>query len=785
MIIEKISINSFGALRDMTLEFSETVNIIEGENESGKSTLAAFIKYMLYGFPGEGSPSALDERSKRLNWETKVAQGSMTVKAKGKRYLISRSTVLASSAPHRTYKEECSIIDLDSGTPAFGKMPAGEVFFGVDRELFENTAFVGQIGDARINEGSVKESIENILFSGSETLNTKRAMDKISDKMEVLLHTSGVGGTIYDISARQTELEEKLRASDEDNKKILAKEAELFEVREKRAAAVERQEKLTELETCYKNVMLIQNFDRLHELETEAEAKNEVYREFIAENTMLGFVPDEEYLAEIRLARRNVNDAYNGLVDAEGNYNKEKSAVGITNEIEGAIRLSEDMGGEDEVLTGATAHYKRGIQSLAGGILALAVGIIASVVALVNIGALAPNPLNSIPYGYAVAIVVISAIIGVLGLGAAGYLAYRAVYHRRGLDAIKEKLSTPTFDDLKAKLAVIAEAREKRDTLIRDTENARMGFENAKARFAGAKRVLTEIISRWGAAPDDDDDGDFLDEFEDKVSAFLSEKNRLFTEKETVDLTVKEIRRTLADKSEIDIRAQVSPLKRKALASIKQEEIIDGIAECRAQIAEQDKLSFDIENELAALKLRAKDPGELYAKIQLLDTRLDELRARHKAYYLAHKTLENAGERLRGEISPRLGEYSTKLMEIMTNRKYTDISVDGGLKVTFKTPDGEKKSVDFLSGGTQDLTYISVRMALIDMLYTENPPICFDESFAHQDNVRAHSMMKAIAHLSEEKYQSFIFTCRAREAALAKEMNCGAQSLKLSASSDI
>ena len=50
MIIERIEIKSFGQLTDTTLEFSDTINIIEGQNEAGKSTIAAFIKYMLYGF---------------------------------------------------------------------------------------------------------------------------------------------------------------------------------------------------------------------------------------------------------------------------------------------------------------------------------------------------------------------------------------------------------------------------------------------------------------------------------------------------------------------------------------------------------------------------------------------------------------------------------------------------------------------------------------------------------------------------------------------------------------
>jgi hypothetical protein len=42
-------------------------------------------------------------------------------------------------------------------------------------------------------------------------------------------------------------------------------------------------------------------------------------------------------------------------------------------------------------------------------------------------------------------------------------------------------------------------------------------------------------------------------------------------------------------------------------------------------------------------------------------------------------------------------------------------------------------------------------------------------------------MMKSLAHLSEEGYQSFVFTCRGREGALALELAKGAEVFKLSA----
>ena len=126
MIIEKIEIRSFGLIKDMTLEFSPTVNVIEGQNEAGKTTIAAFIKYMLFGFDGVESDDKLSERRKRINWDTGIAEGSMVVRVKDKRYLITRSTTPTVKQDGRSaFKEESSIIDMESGATAFGKMPAG------------------------------------------------------------------------------------------------------------------------------------------------------------------------------------------------------------------------------------------------------------------------------------------------------------------------------------------------------------------------------------------------------------------------------------------------------------------------------------------------------------------------------------------------------------------------------------------------------------------------------------------------------------------------------------
>lgn len=768
MIIEKIVIKSFGPLTDVTLEFSDKLNIIEGQNEAGKSTIAAFIKYMLYGFEGSDSEEALMERRRRINWYTGTAQGSMLVRVNEKRYLISRSTTPTDNSARPTYKEESSIVDMENGTPAFGKLPAGEVFFGVDRELFDNTAFIGQISDSGINEDAVKASIENILFSGSERINHQRAVSRISDKMQALFHENGNGGAIFDLMNREAELEDRLAACEEDNRQILAKEAELHRIRARRAEAEDRLEKFHDLDSCYSNVMLIQTFDQLHALEEECDQKTEAYNSFIKENTKANFVPDEQYLTDLAVARKGVNEAYHALGEAQNAYTEQRNAVGITREIEGAIELSDTMGGEKAVQAKAEKLFfgqiKTGVAAGFGALVALS--------ALVFELIFASNP-DSLPK-------ILVGIGGGLALLAAGYMGYELWRSVKALGALRTQFGTETYQDLKGKLVVIGEARAKRDAIITATESAKQTALSARERYEAAQRTLTELILKWGEEPPVSELNEFLDALESKVRAFLTEKNALGEAKSEIEITVKEIRRTLADKSEIDVRAQVAPFRRKAMAGVNHDEIITGIAAAKAAIAEEDRLAFDVENELMLLKGRAGDPGEYYSRIRNVASRREALQNKHRAFCIAQAAIRGAADNLRAEISPRLGEYATRMMEIMTDKKYSAFDVSDGLKVFFRDPSGENKSVDFLSGGTRDMAYVAVRAALIDMLYTEKPPVCFDETFAHQDNVRARSMMKAIAKLADEGCQSFIFTCRGREATLATEQVPTAGVFKLS-----
>jgi uncharacterized protein YhaN len=87
------------------------------------------------------------------------------------------------------------------------------------------------------------------------------------------------------------------------------------------------------------------------------------------------------------------------------------------------------------------------------------------------------------------------------------------------------------------------------------------------------------------------------------------------------------------------------------------------------------------------------------------------------------------------------------------------VAVDVGGKVRIEEK-AVPHSLHYYSVGTADAVYVSLRLALIDMLYArQKPTLVFDDSFANFDEGRAAEMLKLLGKLSQ-KTQVLYFTCR-------------------------
>ena len=174
LTIEKIEINSFGKLKNAYLSLESGVNLLSAPNESGKSTLAAFIKFVFYGFSGARMQSITDNEKKLYTpWDGEVSEGNVTVTADGSRYTISRRC-LASG------KETVEVVNRATGKNEFiGEVP-GEVFFGVSEEVFARTLFFRQLTAPQSKDEILAERLRNIAISADEQVGTKKAVAELN-----------------------------------------------------------------------------------------------------------------------------------------------------------------------------------------------------------------------------------------------------------------------------------------------------------------------------------------------------------------------------------------------------------------------------------------------------------------------------------------------------------------------------------------------------------------------------------------------------------------------------
>ena len=68
MQIKNLQINNFGKLKNKNIELDNGINVIYGENESGKSTLLNFITSMFYGTSKNKNGNKISDFEKFLPW---------------------------------------------------------------------------------------------------------------------------------------------------------------------------------------------------------------------------------------------------------------------------------------------------------------------------------------------------------------------------------------------------------------------------------------------------------------------------------------------------------------------------------------------------------------------------------------------------------------------------------------------------------------------------------------------------------------------------------------------
>ena len=178
--------------------------------------------------------------------------------------------------------------------------------------------------------------------------------------------------------------------------------------------------------------------------------------------------------------------------------------------------------------------------------------------------------------------------------------------------------------------------------------------------------------------------------------------------------------------------------------------------------ASLEKHEGELERTLAGLYPGAENPAKLDDRLGSLKRERGILEKKLAAYKLASEKLAEASGNLRQRVSPKLAASAAKLLGHITGGRYRELGVGDKLELN-AAADGAMRPLEALSAGTRDAAYISLRIALIELLYLKcTPPLICDESFARLDDKRLGVILSLIGAWE----QSLVFTSNGRDGAL-------------------
>lgn len=742
MYIESIFIKRFGGLQNFSVNLSNQLNIIEGNNESGKTTVSAFIKFLFYGFKDKR------ERSLHMTWNSDNISGELVLSTANGRFRIERECTAGGV-------DNARIIDLQTNTVIHkGKSPS-DVFLKMPADVFERTVYVKQADNGHVDSKGISEAIENLLYSADETVNVNRALKKLDDARTILLHKNRKGGKIFELETELELLKVRLNQAIEGNKGVIIKESSLNDIFQKMSDNQTRQKYLGEKIKQIENSTLVRQHNNINELKNSIASLDreitELKSEYMGETN---FLPDLQYIEKIRNCEHELSVVENDIKSADKRIAELEKEFQEDSE---TIKKIDKYGGQAELFDLIDSHLMRRRTLLLFGII---FGVLCALTAFLGIITMLLNNLIGTFIFIISAALLFGAVICFVG-GSRQAAIYNDIFddfdvededdlksliESENIDAENKKNQQDGLYSIQKKRVMLAEQQSKINNVISGYLKI-WNKPNAASAINNAEKYLYLLKEKQHE----------LDKCRVTYNSILEQlKNSEYDENQLNDYVKKTAASAVqGDTENTDIRT----LRREYDFLYKSTEALKSRA-------------HELEKQLIALKSEVESPAIISDRINEITKKTDELRFCHDAYLLAYQKLEEASYKLKENISPRLSEDSSRMISRFTDAKYNLLGIGHELEIEYRTADNVTRGSEFMSAGTLDIAYISLRFALTNLLYgDEKPPVIFDESFARLDDKRLENALRLLRDISDENMQVIILTSQKRDAVIMNQIS--------------
>lgn len=174
--IKELNMKNFGRFHHKSIEFGGGINLVYGENESGKTTIYHFIKSMFFDIEKQrGKAAQFDSYHLYEPWENSLFyEGELKFSAGGRNFRIERGF-------HKNQRKEILINEDDAEELSIAQGDLLHILDGLNENVFRNTMAIGQL-KSEIDEkiaGELKNYTSDFTLSGDGGVNVSKALEKL------------------------------------------------------------------------------------------------------------------------------------------------------------------------------------------------------------------------------------------------------------------------------------------------------------------------------------------------------------------------------------------------------------------------------------------------------------------------------------------------------------------------------------------------------------------------------------------------------------------------------
>lgn len=826
MKLTRIEIEAFGGLRDCALDgIDGGLTVVLGPNEAGKSTYAALVRQVLYGYP--------DRRSKDLGFVPRsgVRHGRLLFADESGQWAIERVdgpkrgsvTVTALRGAERPHL-------LEEITGSVSEQTYRIVFgFGLDelKDIGANDddAVVGRLyagaHGLRVNPMDVKKELEE----AAGQLFKPRGKAAVNESLSLL----------KDQQALVRELEAQARLFSADQQERMRLEERLAPARAEREELERAVRRLVQELAQARSVAegaheLAQRADELAREQMEARAARE---RIVVNEALLAVEPEvavalaDESAMKERLARASDADAR--IVEIEQSVQALAVSDDVADSPEARSRLDEwrDRRSRLQAELDAAERAATASRARADSLAAAGEGESGSVrrnVTQVGFGAVLV--VAGIAFGFAgIALSqLLAAALGAFVAVAGAALLVIGLRRPRNDGSLSAEAARQVAEaDANERIAAAARAALEQETARWIEYLAQNHLDASGTEPAAVSALLDEARTRRdlqqqlvALRTEVARDRETVGAWTAQLVSLVSEPLGLSPEQAAADVAALCLRARDGIERALEARAQREEATRrvetldaeatdvdKKLKSAR-EQLVSLSAHHHAEGDVVSALEASIAQKETDLELAREQYEELARQHTRLETRLDEqgrdasmARARQRIEGLrqqansdadrylveavALRLLESARERFERDRQPEVLRTAGRVFSAMTGGRYRDVRAPlGGNSISVISERGEALHVEQLSRGTAEQLYLALRVGLIESFGEQGPhlPVLMDDIGVNFDDERRAAACAAVADLAHYR-QVVFFTCHDATAASLAEALPGATTLVL------